>query len=192
MLLCLRVFRVEFHVEPLFERNPKLQRVYRIKTKPRSKKRLGIHDVLRRNVLKLKRRNDALFDLLFQFVHSSCRIIPEIKYIFHIMWANRVKSAERRVARLPFCPICSTLEERFGTAEPKDGEHNMATIIVDDSENLERAIKRFKRMVEKEGIVREFKKREYYVKPSATLHQKRTTLERKLLNKKRKSERKDY
>lgn len=68
----------------------------------------------------------------------------------------------------------------------------MATIIVDDSENLERAIKRFKRMVEKEGIVREFKKREYYVKPSATLHQKRTTLERKLLNKKRKSERKDY
>ena len=108
------------------------------------------------------------------------------------MWANRAKSAERRVARLPFCPICSTLEERFGTAEPKDGEHNMATIIVDDSENLERAIKRFKRMVEKEGIVREFKKREYYVKPSATLHQKRTTLERKLLNKKRKSERKDY
>lgn len=68
----------------------------------------------------------------------------------------------------------------------------MATIIVDDSENLERAIKRFKRMVEKEGIIRESKKREYYVKPSATLHQKKTTLERKLLNKKRKSEKKDY
>ncbi|MBO4533950.1 MAG: 30S ribosomal protein S21, partial [Treponema sp.] len=54
------------------------------------------------------------------------------------------------------------------------------------------AIKRFKRMVEKEGIIREYKKREYFEKPSATLHQKKTTLERKLLNKKRKTEKKDY
>ena len=68
----------------------------------------------------------------------------------------------------------------------------MATIMVDDSENLEKAIKRFKRMVEKEGISREDKKREYFEKPSAILHQKKTTLERKLLNKKRKSEKKDY
>ncbi len=68
----------------------------------------------------------------------------------------------------------------------------MATINVDDSENLEKAIKRFKRMVEKEGIIREYKKREYFVKPSATLHQKKTTLERKLLNKRRKSEKKEY
>ena len=67
----------------------------------------------------------------------------------------------------------------------------MATIVVDDTENLEKAIKRFKRMVEKEGIIREYKKREYFVKPSATLHQKKTTLERKLLNKKRKAERKE-
>ena len=68
----------------------------------------------------------------------------------------------------------------------------MATIMVDDSENLEKAITRFKRMVEKEGIIREYKKREYFEKPSATLHQKKTTLERKLLNKRRKSEKKDY
>ena len=68
----------------------------------------------------------------------------------------------------------------------------MPTINVDDSENLEKAIKRFKRMVEKEGIIREFKKREYFVKPSATNHQKKTTLARKLLNKRRKSEKKDY
>mgnify|MGYP002625312145 FL=1 len=80
----------------------------------------------------------------------------------------------------------------FGISEAKDGELIMATIVVDDSENLERAIKRFKRMVEKEGIIREFKKREYFVKPSATLHQKKTTLERKLLNKKRKAEKKEF
>ena len=48
----------------------------------------------------------------------------------------------------------------------------MATITVEDSENLEKAIKKFKRMVEKEGIIREYKKREYFVKPSAELHQK--------------------
>ena len=68
----------------------------------------------------------------------------------------------------------------------------MATIFVEDSENLERAIKRFKRMVEKEGIIREYKKREYVEKPSAILHQKKTTLERKLLNKKRKAEKKEF
>jgi len=68
----------------------------------------------------------------------------------------------------------------------------MAKIIVDDSENLEKAIKRFKRMVEKESIIREFKKREYFVKPSAINHQKKVTLERKLLNKKRKTEKKEY
>ena len=68
----------------------------------------------------------------------------------------------------------------------------MAKIIVDDSENLEKAIKRFKRMVEKESIIREFKKREYFVKPSAINHQKKVTLERKLLNKKRKAEKKEY
>ena len=68
----------------------------------------------------------------------------------------------------------------------------MATIMVDDSENIEKAIKRFKRMVEKEGIIREYKKREYFEKPSSILHQKKTTLERKLLTKKRKSEKKEY
>ncbi len=65
-----------------------------------------------------------------------------------------------------------------------------ATIIVEDSENLERAIKRFKRMVEREGIVKEFKDRRYFEKPSAILHQKKTSLERKLLNKRRKAENK--
>lgn len=68
----------------------------------------------------------------------------------------------------------------------------MATIQVEETESLEKAIKKFKRMVEKEGIIREYKKREYFVKPSATNHQKKTTLERKLLNKRRRGEKKDY
>ena len=68
----------------------------------------------------------------------------------------------------------------------------MATISVEETETLEKAIKRFKRMVEKEGIIREYNKREYFEKPSAILHQKKTTLERKLLNKRRKSEKKEF
>ncbi|HNY23075.1 MAG TPA: 30S ribosomal protein S21, partial [Treponemataceae bacterium] len=56
---------------------------------------------------------------------------------------------------------------------------------VDDSENLEKAIKRFKRMVEKEGIIREWKKREYYEKPSTILNRKNKALRRKLMKKSR-------
>ena len=59
----------------------------------------------------------------------------------------------------------------------------MASITVEDSENLEKAIKRFKRMVEKEGIIREFKKREFYEKPSTILNRKNKTLQRKLMKK---------
>ncbi|MDR1177667.1 MAG: 30S ribosomal protein S21 [Spirochaetaceae bacterium] len=62
----------------------------------------------------------------------------------------------------------------------------MAHIIVDDSEMLEKAIKRFKRMVEKEGIIREYKKREYYEKPSTILNRKKKAIRRKLLKKSRK------
>lgn len=63
----------------------------------------------------------------------------------------------------------------------------MARIDVDDNENLEKAIKRFKRMVEKEGIIREWKKREYYEKPSTILNRKNKTLQRKMMKKTRKT-----
>ena len=61
----------------------------------------------------------------------------------------------------------------------------MAHIIVDDNEMLEKAIKRFKRLVEKEGIIREFKKREYYEKPSTILNRKKKAIARKLIKKSR-------
>lgn len=62
----------------------------------------------------------------------------------------------------------------------------LAHIIVDDNEMLEKAIKRFKRMVEKEGIIREYKKREYYEKPSTILNRKKKAIQRKLMKKTRK------
>jgi len=62
---------------------------------------------------------------------------------------------------------------------------NIAHIVIEDSENLEKAIKRFKRMVEKEGIIREWKKREYFEKPSTIKNRKNKALQRKLLKKSR-------
>ena len=62
----------------------------------------------------------------------------------------------------------------------------MAYIVIDESEPLEKAIKRFKRMVEKEGIIREFKKREYFEKPSTILNRKKKAIARKLMKKTRK------
>jgi len=62
----------------------------------------------------------------------------------------------------------------------------VAHIVVDENETLEKAIKRFKRMVEKEGIIREFKKWEYYEKPSTILNRKKKAIQRKLMKKNRK------
>jgi small subunit ribosomal protein S21 len=66
----------------------------------------------------------------------------------------------------------------------------LAHINIDDGEPLEKAIKRFKKMVEREGIIREFKKREYYEKPSTILNRKNKALRRKLSKKTR--GRRDY
>lgn len=63
----------------------------------------------------------------------------------------------------------------------------MAFVKVDDNEPLEKSIKRFKRMVEKEGIIREWKKREYFEKPSTILNRKNKALRRKLMKKTRKT-----
>ena len=55
----------------------------------------------------------------------------------------------------------------------------MAFVKVDETEPLEKAIKRFKRMVEKEGVIRNYKMRRYFEKPSAIQHRKNKALARK-------------
>ena len=42
----------------------------------------------------------------------------------------------------------------------------MIGIIVHDNENIDRALKRFKKKYERSGILKEYKKRTYFVKPS--------------------------
>lgn len=63
---------------------------------------------------------------------------------------------------------------------------SIAQVVVGEDEVLERAIKRFKRIVEKEGIIREWKKREYFEKPSTIRNRKKKALIRKRLKKQRK------
>ncbi len=62
----------------------------------------------------------------------------------------------------------------------------IAYVRIDENEPLEKALKRFKRMVEKEGIIREWKKREYFEKPSTIKNRKKKALERKQQKKVRK------
>ena len=62
----------------------------------------------------------------------------------------------------------------------------IAYVVVGEDEALEKALKRFKRMVEKEGVIREWKKREFYEKPSAIRNRKKKALQRKIAKKMRK------
>ncbi len=62
----------------------------------------------------------------------------------------------------------------------------IAYVRVDDNEPLEKSIKKFKRMVEKEGIIREWKKREYFEKPSTIANREKKAMIRKQMKKVRK------
>ncbi len=49
----------------------------------------------------------------------------------------------------------------------------MVGIIVQENEHIDRAIKRFKKKYERSGILKEFKKRTYFTKPSVKKRMKR-------------------
>lgn len=68
----------------------------------------------------------------------------------------------------------------------------MATILLEEGEPLEKGLKRFKRMIEKEAIIREWRRREYYEKPSTIKARKIKALIRKQAKKIRKNQRKNY
>lgn len=55
----------------------------------------------------------------------------------------------------------------------------MVTVIVED-ENLERAIRKFRKEVMKEDIIQEVKDRQYFEKPSTKKHHHKVSLQRKL------------
>ncbi|MCR4897910.1 MAG: 30S ribosomal protein S21 [Acholeplasmatales bacterium] len=55
----------------------------------------------------------------------------------------------------------------------------MPKIIVHDNENLEDALRRFKRDVSRSGNLQEAKKRQYYLKPSDVRKQKKQEARKK-------------
>ncbi len=58
----------------------------------------------------------------------------------------------------------------------------MVSIRLHEGEILEKAVKRFKKSLEKEGTLKEFKRRQYFEKPSTIKHVKNKTLKRKRLS----------
>ena len=42
----------------------------------------------------------------------------------------------------------------------------MIKVVIQDGETIDKALKRFKKKYEKSGVLKEFRKRQFYVKPS--------------------------
>mgnify|MGYP001609312646 CR=1 FL=1 len=65
-------------------------------------------------------------------------------------------------------------------------------IELGDNENIESAIKRFRKKCDRDGISRELKKRVHYEKPSLQRKKKIEALKRKLLKKQRRQQKNNY
>jgi small subunit ribosomal protein S21 len=60
-------------------------------------------------------------------------------------------------------------------------------ILLDESDNFEIALRRFKKQVEKAGVLSELKKRQHYEKPSVQEKKKKAAAKKRLIKKMRKS-----
>lgn len=57
----------------------------------------------------------------------------------------------------------------------------MAVVIVKEGESFEKALKRFEKICEKEGIITEMKRREFYEKPSVKRKRKQRAARKRLI-----------
>jgi len=57
----------------------------------------------------------------------------------------------------------------------------MAVVIVKEDESFEKALKRFRKICEKEGIITEMKRREFYEKPSVKRKRKQRAARKRLI-----------
>ncbi|GAB6073208.1 hypothetical protein JCM14244_15850 [Venenivibrio stagnispumantis] len=57
----------------------------------------------------------------------------------------------------------------------------MAVVYVQDNESFDKALKRFKKICEKEGILTEMKRREFYEKPSVKRKRKQRAARKRLI-----------
>ena len=80
--------------------------------------------------------------------------------------------------------ICSSAEPgRRRAKRSRRGGKKMPLIVVKEDESFENALRRFKRMCEKSGILSELKKRQHYEKPSAKRKRKAIAARKKMLRK---------
>lgn len=61
----------------------------------------------------------------------------------------------------------------------------MTTVVVKEDESFETALRRFKKQVEKTGLLSELRKREHYEKPSVRRKKKALAARKKMLKKMR-------
>jgi small subunit ribosomal protein S21 len=71
----------------------------------------------------------------------------------------------------PFSFFCSASWLILLSLEPL--EDRRLEVVVQDNESLDRALRRFKRKVQRSGLYSELRKRRYYEKPSAQRKRKR-------------------
>jgi small subunit ribosomal protein S21 len=55
--------------------------------------------------------------------------------------------------------------EVWAYPQPQGGETSLAEVTVQDGETVESALRRFKRKVQQEDIIKEIKRHSYYLKP---------------------------
>lgn len=59
------------------------------------------------------------------------------------------------------------------------GKDSNITVVIDDKTNVERSLKKFKRLCESFGVIREYRKRQEYKKPSIRLKEKTAAAEKR-------------
>ena len=83
------------------------------------------------------------------------------------MWAVRCLRAKR-----------NNLQKNDGESDGWFGE-KMVKLLVRDKESIQEAVRRFRKLVERSGIKKEMRRREYYEKPSETNRRARLRAERR-------------
>ena len=89
--------------------------------------------------------------------------------------------ALRKALFLPRCPCRVCLRE--SGCKRREVSPNMPVVHVREEESFENALRRFKRKVEKSGILTELRKRQHFEKPSVKRKRKAVQARKKILRK---------
>ena len=76
-------------------------------------------------------------------------------------------------------PIPPSLEAQSGIVERNAIGANMVKLVIRDRESIQEALRRFRKLVERSGIKKEMRRREFYEKPSETKRRARLRAERR-------------